>query len=118
MSGIRPEILAAHKATWFVYSGPYGEKERLQSGRKYYGMGYDAACSCGWDSRTGGATRRSVRTALEDHRWDEQWAADNGLPCADSSKWPDDVRAEFIRKYQEKLRADADAEHALESLVS
>lgn len=54
-----------HKATWFVWAG--GEKMRRTSSMR--GMwGYDVTCSCGWESRTGGATERSVREALRRHR--------------------------------------------------
>jgi hypothetical protein len=30
--------------------------------------GYDVVCSCGWESRTGGAIRRAVEDELFDHR--------------------------------------------------
>jgi hypothetical protein len=30
--------------------------------------GYDATCSCGWDSRTGGALRRYVADLVADHK--------------------------------------------------
>lgn len=103
-SSIRPGTLAAHKARWYVYS--------------YYGMGYDVKCSCGWESRTGGATRTSVHDALWTHRWDEQNAADDGLPNSDPSTWPEDVLRDYLARHQAELRADADAEHELESRVS
>lgn len=117
-SSIRPETLTAHKARWYVYSGPHGEIEPLDSKRSYYGMGYDVKCSCGWESRTGGATRTSVHDALWTHRWDEQNAADEGLPNADPSTWPEDVLRGYIARHQAELRADADDEHDLEGLVS
>jgi hypothetical protein len=74
---IRPDTMRAHRVRWYVYSGPYGELEPVQSGRTYAGMGYEAMCSCGaWQSRTGGALRRSVEDAVWDHRYDEQGSAD------------------------------------------
>lgn len=70
---IRPEILAAHRATWFVVAGG----QRLRRTSKMCGTwGYDVTCSCGWDSRTGGATRRCVEDELFDHRLSEQTDAD------------------------------------------
>lgn len=62
--------VTGHRITWYVYAGPYGERERLVSGRGYYGMGYDAACECGWESRTGGATRASVCRDVRGHKFD------------------------------------------------
>lgn len=32
---------------------------------------WDASCSCGWESRTGGATKASVQRDVDDHKWDE-----------------------------------------------
>lgn len=47
----------AHRISWFVYAG--GERiPRTASMRGTWG--YDATCTCGWDSQTGGATRSSV----------------------------------------------------------
>lgn len=87
---IRPETLKAHQATWFVWSG--GEKMRRTS--KMMGTwGYDVTCSCGWQSRTGGATKRSVEDALFDHRYDAQIKADMEadaltLRCTDCGSQP------------------------------
>jgi hypothetical protein len=113
---IRPETMKAHRASWYVYSGAYGEMERAESGRSYYGMGYDAKCSCGWESKTGGATRTSVQDALWTHRRDEQNAADEGLPNSDPATWPHDVLTDYLERHAAELRADA--EHNLEGRVS
>lgn len=116
---IRPETMKAHRASWFVYSGPYGEMEPLSSKRRYYGMGYDVTCSCGrWSSKTGGATRRSVAEDLWQHRYAEQNAADEGLPGADPAAWPAEVLRDYIDRHQAELRAEAGAEHDPESRVS
>ncbi len=116
---IRPETMKAHRARWYVYSGPYGELEPLDSKRSYYGMGYDVKCSCGlWESTTGGATRASVERDLFDHRFAEQNAAEEGLPGSRPETWPEDVLRGYIKRHQAELRADADAEHELESMVS
>lgn len=72
---LSPETMKAHRARWFAYSGPYGEKLPLRSGQRLYGIGHDVTCKCGWESKTGGATRASVQRALLAHRLDEQASA-------------------------------------------
>lgn len=56
---------AEHKIRWFVYAGneliPFQSSMRGQ-------WGYEAKCSCGWQTRTGGALRRYVRSLTEDHK--------------------------------------------------
>jgi len=71
---IRPEIMKAHRARWFVWAG--GEK--IPHAATMRGLwGYDVTCSCGeWESKTGGATRGSVADALWDHRYSAQCEAD------------------------------------------
>lgn len=32
--------------------------------------GFDATCSCGWDSRTGGALQARIDDAVRDHKWE------------------------------------------------
>ena len=70
---LRPEILAAHKARWFVYAG--SEKIPYESTMRGT-WGFDVECSCGWQSNTGGGTRRSVEEYLWDHRWAAQCEAE------------------------------------------
>lgn len=66
----------AHRATWWVYTGASvkGRRERIRRQATMRGPwpGYDVTCSCGWESRTGGATRRSVEDLLWDHRYSAQ----------------------------------------------
>lgn len=69
---LSPETMKGHRVRWFAYSGPYGEKEPLRSGQKLIGIGYDVTCSCGWESKTGGAIKASVQRDLLAHRLDEQ----------------------------------------------
>lgn len=55
--------------------------------------GWDATCSCGWDSRIGGGTQAAVRRAIGDHKWDVAYEAnrteadaimaDRSVPFAD-----------------------------------
>jgi hypothetical protein len=54
-----------HRISWFVYAG----RERIRHTAMMRGTwGYDATCSCGWDSRTGGALRRYVADLVADHK--------------------------------------------------
>jgi hypothetical protein len=48
---------------WFVYAG--AEKIRYNASMRGT-WGFDAECSCGWQSRTGGAIKASV---LEEVKW-------------------------------------------------
>ena len=66
---ITAETKRNHRATWWVYAG--SERVRYQATMRGQ-WGYDVTCSCGWDSRTGGGTRRYVTDKLEDHRLDGQ----------------------------------------------
>lgn len=67
--GISPEVLKAHRAAWYVYAGG----QRIRHSRTMRGLwGYDVVCSCGWDSKTGGATRGYVTEQLWGHRWEAQ----------------------------------------------
>jgi hypothetical protein len=50
---------------WFVYS--MGEKFPKQSRMQGFNA-FDAACSCGWESRTGGAIYRCVKEEVELHK--------------------------------------------------
>ena len=62
--------MTKHRATWWVYVEPGNIDTRIRHTAQMRGTwGYDVTCSCGWDSRTGGGTRRYVASTLEDHRW-------------------------------------------------
>lgn len=50
---------------WFVYAGE--EKIRYNSTMRGT-WGYDAECSCGWKTTTGGAIKRSVVEDVELHK--------------------------------------------------
>jgi hypothetical protein len=66
-------VMREHQARWFVYAGGYGQpltRIPWQATMRGHWPGYDVECSCGWESKTGGATRASVRDALDDHRID------------------------------------------------
>jgi hypothetical protein len=50
---------------WFVYAGE--EKMRYTSTMRGT-WGYDAECSCGWATKTGGAIKRSVLQDVAMHK--------------------------------------------------
>ena len=54
-----------HRISWWVYAG----RERIRHTATMRGQwGYDATCSCGWDTKTGGATRRYVADEVWFHK--------------------------------------------------
>lgn len=54
-----------HRITWYVWAG----SEKIRRTAKMRGTwGYDATCSCGWESRTGGALRRYVEDLIWMHK--------------------------------------------------
>lgn len=66
----------AHKGTWYVYPLGVVNPERIRHTSTMRGTwGWDVVCSCGWDSMTGGATKRSVRREFENHKWDADFDA-------------------------------------------
>lgn len=44
------------------FGGDHWEPKRLA-----YALGYDVTCECGWDSSTGGGTKRSVERSVDYH---------------------------------------------------
>jgi hypothetical protein len=56
------------RITWWVYAGD----ELIRRTASMRGLwDYEAMCSCGWHSKTGGATRRYIAEKVQDHkRWD------------------------------------------------
>jgi hypothetical protein len=70
---IRPEIMRAHRATWYVWAG----SEKIRRTAQMRGAwGFDATCSCGqYETRTGGGTRTYVEELMWDHRFAAQSAA-------------------------------------------
>jgi hypothetical protein len=80
MSLISAKVMRAHRATWFVWAG--GVKMRRQATMRGF-WGYDATCSCGkFETRTGGANRRTVEDMLFGHRLDAQLTEETtGFRC-------------------------------------
>ena len=60
-----------HKIRWFVYDSD-GNKTPSTSMMRGSWPGYDAECSCGWGSSTGGAVKRSIADAVWDHKYDNK----------------------------------------------
>jgi len=57
-----------HRISWWgVLPGERVRRNRLMNGGDW---GWDATCTCGWDSRTGGAIQERVREAVAAHKWD------------------------------------------------
>jgi hypothetical protein len=53
---------------WFVYAG----EEKIRHNATMRGTwGYDAECSCGWKTVTGGATKSSVLEEVNFHKFSE-----------------------------------------------
>lgn len=63
-----------HRTSWWVYTGgtdEQGRRERIrwQSTMRGFWPGYDASCSCGWETRTGGAVRSYIRQQIWEHKF-------------------------------------------------
>ena len=55
------------KIQWFWVASD-GTKIRNNKGFVHYA--WDVKCSCGWESRTGGAIKAWVQKEVEAHKWD------------------------------------------------
>lgn len=69
-----------HRIKWYVYTGgtdANGRPERIRREASMRGTwpGYDAECTCGWESRTGGAVRQHVADRVAAHKWDVEYEA-------------------------------------------
>lgn len=64
-------IVPGHKITWWVWAG--GEKIRRTSTMRGQ-WGYDASCSCGWQTRTGGAVKRYIQDEVDFHKFEANLA--------------------------------------------
>jgi hypothetical protein len=62
----KPQELAAPRISWFVWSG--GEKLRRTATMRGWWPGYDAECSCGWATNTGGAIRAYIQREVWFHK--------------------------------------------------
>ena len=64
---LTPEQKREHRISWFVWAD--GEKIPHTSGMRGT-WGHDARCSCGWETRTGGAVKSYVQRLVDDHKFD------------------------------------------------
>jgi hypothetical protein len=62
-----PAASVTHRISWFVYLED-GVRTRYSSAMTGELPAWDLTCSCGWDSRTGGATKGSVRKLMAQHK--------------------------------------------------
>lgn len=60
---------AAHRITWWVYTGNGSERIRRTAAMRGQWPGYDVTCSCGWETRTGGAVRSYIASEVHFHKW-------------------------------------------------
>ncbi len=72
---ITPETKAAHRARWFArLEGEWIPRNSIMPGSAW---GWDVRCSCGWETRTGGAIEAFIRSELFWHRFyaqaDAEW---------------------------------------------
>lgn len=56
MKRFSKETMKRHRMTWYITETPSGS------------WGYDAVCSCGWETPTGGGTRTLIEGAIRMHR--------------------------------------------------
>lgn len=63
-----------HRISWFVYVG----RDRIRHTATMRGLwAYDATCSCGWDSRTGGAVRSYIQGEVDYHKFQVECGTDS-----------------------------------------
>lgn len=59
-------MTTGHHVRWFgIASGEKIPRTRHMNGRDW---GWDAECSCGWRTRTGGAIQERIRDEIRGHR--------------------------------------------------
>lgn len=72
MSETRTAHTARDRISWWVYAGA----ERVRHTAQMRGThNYDATCSCGWDSKTGGGLKRYVSELVQAHKNEAPTAA-------------------------------------------
>lgn len=71
-----------HRMRWYVYGGAYGSplvKLPHAANMRGHWPGWDAECSCGWKSNTGGATRGTVKHEVWMHKFEANHTEDGVL---------------------------------------
>lgn len=59
--------MPGHTIRWYAEPG-HVPRNRHMRGASF--AGWDAECSCGWGSHTGGSIQERVRDAVAEHRYD------------------------------------------------
>lgn len=60
-----------HKIRHYVYLDPVDRSTLVPRESTMRGAWpCEAKCSCGWETKTGGATRHYIKTLVEDHKFD------------------------------------------------
>jgi hypothetical protein len=62
--------MSEHKIKWWVYATDgLGGREKIRHSNSMCGpWGYEASCSCGWETRSGGAIRAYIRKEVYWHK--------------------------------------------------
>lgn len=69
---------------WFWVAS---DGSKFRNNRGFIGNAWDATCSCGWESRTGGAIKASVQRDVETHKIVEHnYAYQNSYKYEDYTK--------------------------------
>jgi hypothetical protein len=63
-----------HRIRWYARVTPCEDAPNgflpKQSSMVVSSFGWDARCSCGWETRTGGAIHARIKESVADHKWD------------------------------------------------
>lgn len=63
---------SAHRIAWWVYI----DGQRVRRAAMMRGLwGYDATCSCGWETQTGGAVRSYIDREVWHHKFEGRQGA-------------------------------------------
>lgn len=65
------QAVTTHRISWWVYTGDGSERIRRTSTMRGHWPGYDATCSCGWETQTGGAIRNYIKHEVWAHKFFE-----------------------------------------------
>lgn len=106
-----PKLREPAKIRWFGYQrGDNGSMERTPRLKGVTGYpGFDATCTtCGWDSRIGQGLEAAVKRAVEDHKWDHEWAVRSNNTPEQNDALDAQQSAERQKRYEARTaRRDA-----------
>lgn len=77
-SHAEPYFTGVHRISWWGVAG--GERVPRTGSMNTRGWGFDATCTCGWDSRTGGAIAPRIKEAVAAHRLNASLDIDDRAP--------------------------------------